>query len=99
MATPNILHQLAFRLDRLETQHRRLAAYDRGDHPLAYASEKFQTAFGQSLRALADNWIPTVVNAVSERLRVDGFRFGDSPNADDDAWAMWQENDLDRDSR
>jgi Phage portal protein, SPP1 Gp6-like len=99
VATPEILHRLCFRLDRLETQHRRLAAYDAGNHPLAYASDKFQTAFGQSLRALADNWIPTVVNAVSERLRVDGFRFGTSPNADDDAWAMWQDNSLDRDSR
>jgi hypothetical protein len=99
MATPDILHRLAFRLDRLEVEHRRLAAYDRGDHPLAFASEKYQTAFGQSLRALADNFCPTVLDAIQERLRVDGFRFGTSPNADDDAWAIWQDNDLDRDSR
>jgi hypothetical protein len=99
VATPPILHRLAFRLDRLETRHRTLAAYDRGDHPLAFASEKYQTAFGRSLRALADNFCPTVLDAVQERLRVDGFRFGDSPNADDDAWSIWQDNDLDRDSR
>ena len=99
MPAPEILHELTARLDRIEYEQRRLASYDRGDHPLAFASDKFQSAFGKSLRALADNMIPTVVDAIAERLRVDGFRFGPDPDSDDDAWAIWQANDLDRESR
>jgi hypothetical protein len=43
--------------------------------------------------------MPLVVESSVERLKVQGFRFGKSVfEADDDAWAIWQENDLDAES-
>src|SRR4051794_12583580 len=40
------------------------------------------------------NWPRLVVDAVDERLDVEGFRYPDSDSADDDLWRVWQANDL-----
>lgn len=70
-------------------------SYYQGDHPLAFASQKFLEAFGGLFEAFADNWCQLVVDGEEERLHVEGFRFGDTKNADQDAWAIWQANGLD----
>ena len=36
-----------------------------------------------------------VVEATAERMEVEGFRFGDEPEADEDAWRIWQSSDFD----
>jgi hypothetical protein len=36
-----------------------------------------------------------VVEATAERIEVEGFRFGDNPDGDKDAWRIWQESDFD----
>lgn len=72
--------------------------YD-GDHRLAFASEKFLEAFGGLFGAFADNWCALVVDAVEERLAVQGFRVGEDPKADDNAHRFWQENELDLQSQ
>lgn len=36
-----------------------------------------------------------VVEATAERMEVEGFRFGDDPDSDKDAWRIWQESDFD----
>jgi hypothetical protein len=69
--------------------------YYEGRHPMQFATPKFQEAFGALFAAFADNWIPTVIDAPVERLHVQGFRFGQTSDADDDAWSMWQANGLD----
>jgi hypothetical protein len=93
-------------VDRLATQLRerrpgieKADAYYRGDHPLVFASEKFRIAFGGLFGGFADNWCELVVDAVEERLNVEGFRFGDDRKGDRDAWAIWQRNGLDADSQ
>jgi hypothetical protein len=73
--------------------------YYRGDHPLAFASLKFESAFGALFRSFADNWTQIVVDAHEERLNVEGFRFGGEESADTAAWDIWQANDLDADSQ
>ena len=70
-----------------------------GKHKLAFASEKFLEAFGGRFRQFADNWCDLVVDAVEERLNVEGFRFGGSLDSDDVAWGIWQANNLDLDSQ
>ena len=50
-----------------------------------------------SFAAFADNWCDLVVDAAAERLRVEGFRFGDT-GADNAAWEIWQRNGLDAES-
>lgn len=76
--------------------------YYEGDHRLAYWLRSVQRAFrgtvlGQLLDGLNDNYMPLVVDTVAERLRVQGFDFGDE-QADARAWEIWQANGLDAQS-
>jgi hypothetical protein len=71
-------------------------AYYNGNHPLQFATSKFKEAFGSLFSAFADNWCAIVVDAPVERLKVIGFRQGESVR--DDAWAIWQRNALDLES-
>jgi hypothetical protein len=73
----------------------RLERYYDGKHELAFATSRFREVFGWMLRSIHDNWCPLVVSAVEERLNVEGFRIGDSREADSAAWDIWQRNQLD----
>lgn len=70
-------------------------AYYEGDHRLAFATSQFREAFGSLFAAVADNWMQIVVDAKTERLKVQGFRFGKEPGADQQAWDIWQANGMD----
>lgn len=75
--------------------------YYEGDHPIARYLLRLQhqnstSVLGQVLRSLNNNYMPLVVDSASERLKVQGFRFGD--DADDEAWRIWQANGLDAES-
>lgn len=74
-------------------------AFYEGDQPLAFASDKFAQVFGQRYRNLPANFMPLVVDAEAERLIVQGFRFGNSSEADKGVWRLWQENQLDAESQ
>lgn len=104
------------RLDkRLDTRRPRLQEWDDyyvGEHPLAFASQRFLDAFGGLFEEFADNWCELVVDGVEERLDVTGFRFGggaplegedqeveEVQAADQDAWRIWQANELDAESQ
>lgn len=87
----------------------RYEAYYIGDHPLALASEEFRSAFQGQLRNFSDNFCQLVVDAVGERLHVEGFRIPteDGPRGtnigrrwegDQQAWEIWQRNNLDAES-
>lgn len=76
----------------------KLWCYYDGEHPLAFASQKFLNAFGGLFNAYADNWMPLIVGAVGQRCHVEGFRFGSEPDADDAAWEIWQDNNMDAQS-
>jgi hypothetical protein len=70
-------------------------AYYESDQALAFMTRKFREAYGTLFADLADNYMPLVVESKAERLKVQGFRFGTSQEADDDAWEIWQANGLD----
>lgn len=96
------LELLVSMLNELDTRAKTLRVYDRyyrGDQPLAFASVKFRQAFGGLLDNFADSWCPLVVDAVEERLNVNGFRFGEDTSADRDAWTLWQTAGLDAGSQ
>lgn len=85
-------------LAHLDERAPRIALYDayyRGAHRLQFAGAKFKTAFGSLFQAFADNWCPIVVDAVEERLNVEGFRLVDDVVGDKEAWRIWQANQLD----
>lgn len=56
------------------------------------------TVLGNLLRELQNNYMQLVVDAAAERLRVQGFRFGDDEELRKQAWAIWKANDLDAQS-
>lgn len=85
---------LADRRDRIATYY----DYYEGTHPLTFASSRFRSTFGRLFDNFADNWCDLVVDAVEERLNVEGFRFGTDPTGDEEAWRIWQANQLDADS-
>lgn len=74
-----------------------LGKYYEGCHPLPLTHEKVRASFQRMLTRCRANWVALVVDAVAERLHVEGFRM-DSADADADAWNLWQRNELDAES-
>lgn len=89
------LKRLGARLDQRQPTLNRLDAYYEGRHPLAFATQRFRREFREVFGNFSDNWCELVVSATRERLKIEGFRFAQDQQADDDAWAMWQYNALD----
>ena len=89
-----LTRQLGQRRARIE----RLERYYAGRTPLAYATSRFRQEFGTMLAAINDNWCQLVVAAVDERLDVTGFRLGNDEQADAEAWAIWQANNMPEDA-
>jgi hypothetical protein len=93
-------------VDRLSAQladrQARIAFYDayyRGDHPLPWLAPQAREEFRRILRMTRSNYMGLVVDAMTERLQVEGFRLGpDDADGDEDTWRIWQANNLDSDS-
>jgi len=74
---------------------RQADAYYRGEHRMAFSTAQYREVFGTLFSHFADNWCDLVVDASAERLRIEGFRFGEDPEADAAAWEIWQRNKMD----
>lgn len=87
--------------------------YYHGRQRLAFATEKFLSAFGNLFRAFAVNHCRSVVSATADRLEIEGFaplgvdlkerrrQRGEgsfSRDAGDDAWDIWTWNRMDQDA-
>lgn len=78
--------------------------YYRGDHNLAFATKKFENAFGSLFREFALNLCPAVCDAVKDKLRITEFSIADkgvqsaskerdkSRTLSEDINRMWQAN-------
>lgn len=87
------LRQLAAKREK----YRLYARYYDGNHRLAFATNKYRSAFGALFTEFADNLCPVCVDAVADRLTVTGFAVEDGPEeAGDRAWAIWNQNRMDR---
>jgi hypothetical protein len=69
-----------------------------GDHPLPWLAPQARGEFRRILGMTRSNYMGLVCDATAERLRVEGFRFGNDASADKDTWRLWQINNLDSDS-
>jgi hypothetical protein len=69
-----------------------------GDHPLPNVTDKARPAFQRLLKHARSNYVGLVADATAERIQVDGFRVGDAGLGDEEAWRIWQANNLDADS-
>jgi hypothetical protein len=68
--------------------------YYLGKHRQTYKIRRVIESFGLRM-PLFVNYCSVVVDSISERLGIDGFRFADVEAAADAAWAIWQANNLD----
>lgn len=68
-------------------------AYYRGDHPTPDIPVGARAEFSRFLSMSRANFIRLVVDAIDERLRIDGFSSGQQ-DVDDALWAIWKANGL-----
>lgn len=76
MAEPYISEEVfpkALKLLRAECDYGLYEDYYEGRHRLAFASEKFRNAFGRLFRCFRANLCPVPVDAVADRLTINGF--------------------------
>ena len=78
---------------------RLMDSYYEGTQPLSYLAPEIQAELSDRMRQLIINWPQLVVDALDERLDVEGFRYSDSETTENDLWAIWQANDLDEGSQ
>lgn len=98
--TPDQLKDIQTALDAIKANlpaRQRFINYYDGRHELAFATDKFKTAFGRTLKDMRDNLCPIVVDAVADRMEVINFA-GDNANEDaaiaKDAWTIWQREQM-----
>lgn len=89
-------------LKRLEQQHKkqlpeleRLNSYYEGTQPLSYMHPELQAELDDRLKQVVVNWPELVVDALDDRLDVEGFRIWGDEALEDELWENWQRNDLD----
>ncbi|MFZ4206767.1 phage portal protein [Streptomyces griseoincarnatus] len=78
---------------------KRLDSYYEGTQPLSYMAPELQRELEETVRQVVINWPRLVVDAIEERLDVEGFRFPGHAEADEELWRIWQANDLDEQSQ
>jgi hypothetical protein len=76
----------------------RLQAYAEGRPPLPHVPGVDPREAHEWMRDARTNWSSLVIDSPAERLGVEGFRFGDKSEADDDANRIWQQNGMDAES-
>jgi hypothetical protein len=93
-------------LTRLKRQHeselsvlQALDAYYEGTQPLAYMHPELLAELGDRIQKVVVNWPRLVVDAVEERIDVEGFRRDSDSEADKNLWEIWQANGLDEQSQ
>lgn len=74
-------------------------AYYEGTQPLSYLAPEILRELEDRMRALVINWPRLVVDALDERLDIEGFRYSNAESAEEDLWELWQANDLDEGSQ
>jgi len=80
-------------------QLRLMDSYYEGTQPLSYLAPEIQSELSDRMRQLVINWPQLVVDALDERLDVEGFRYADSETTVDDLWSVWQASDMDEGSQ
>lgn len=78
---------------------RLMDSYYEGTQPLSYLAPEIQAELNDRMRQLIINWPQLVVDALDERLDIEGFRYADSETTAADLWQVWQANSLDEGSQ
>lgn len=94
------LERLSLALDRRAEDFAKFDDYYRGHQGTRLVNKpKYPPAFTRIFERYCENFMCVVVDAVEERLDIEGFRFptgeADADATDPDAWRIWQDNQLD----
>jgi hypothetical protein len=71
--------------------------YYSGNHPLPWLPKQAREEFRRILAMTRSNYMGLVCDAQVERMTVEGFRVGDSSDADKETWRIFQANNMDSD--
>ncbi|MFJ1653692.1 phage portal protein [Streptomyces sp. NPDC088337] len=77
----------------------KLNAHYEGEQELSYMHPELLKEIGDQIRQVVINWPQLIIDAIEERLDVEGFRYPDSDSADDELWRIWQANGMDEKSQ
>jgi hypothetical protein len=94
------IEQAIYELRANAARYERTESYYRGEHQLAFASEKFRNTFGTLFREFAMNLCPAVCDSVRDKLIVTGFSvdgdgepgFRDTRKVAEAAREIWRAN-------
>lgn len=92
------VHSLSAKLDRLNDEYDRVDRYYSGDQPMAYLSSEVRAQLGDRVGRMVINWPETIIDSVTRRLHIEGFRLGLGGEADDELWRIFTANHLDEES-
>lgn len=90
---------LSDQLKNQATDAEKWSRYYEGTQPLSYMDPELVAELDGRVRSMVINWPRLVVDALEERLDVEGFRFADDSAGDERLWEWWQANDLDEQSQ
>lgn len=91
------LARLQMRVLRAQRRNRVLNAYYEGEQRVEQLGLAIPPELRRFLTIVA--WPGTYVDALTERTVLEGFELPDATEADEDLWRIWQENNLDRESK
>jgi hypothetical protein len=97
--------KLETELNARQAKLNKMARYYEGDHPLPFVTKAHNSKLRDEFRELLDdsrsNFMRLVVDAVEERLNVEGFRLSAAADATSDqkSWEIWQANQMDAESQ
>lgn len=92
-----LLNRLYMKVQRAERRNRVLEAYYEGEQRVEQLGLAIPPELRRFLTIVA--WPGTYVDAIAERITLEGFELPDATEADDDLWRIWQANGLDEESK
>lgn len=92
-----VLSRLYMKVQRTERRNRILDAYYEGEQRVEQLGLAIPPELRRFLTIVA--WPGTYVDAIAERITLEGFELPDATEADQDLWRVWQSNGLDRESK
>src|SRR5690606_41511870 len=72
----------------------RVKRYMDGHHDESYMPKSYEQEFRKLVQRAIGNWLPLVVDTLSQTLYVEGYRRAEDPE-DGDAWGYWAGDGLD----
>lgn len=91
----DLILRLNRHMDYASAWGRRLDAYYHARQPLAMLPAQIREDCGDRLPTMRVNFARLVVDAIEERLDIEGFRLADNAVDSDALWMIWQSNGMD----